>query len=578
MADSVADQLSKYRAALYSEIDRLPRPSGEFLFSPAKPGCHDPATIDRLFAGEWAVIERDRDPAVLQSLQALLTPGAIHDLTVIDRLHGLQSPSSGMVFPTIQDICLARVLKDISSLQDHRSSPHLYAELLNFYNQRPPEFLLLAEPLLTLTSGRDFPLGQEIKTQACAVLINHVEIETLIIYVSCNQGLLEEEKQTLFQGLTAFQKIYRKMLELQAEIGNKDLISLKWFGEDFDHLKKRGRFRVGFSSLVGEFLELFRQRNKREALRVGRFLVLRHNNEDILRILHSRMEGGDLKNNFLLKHFIFRQIYMIMQEFRREYISQKVDSELTRFISEMETQNSESLRLIIAGEIPAPSAGQAPARLNHWSKRYFLNPRFTEILKQYHLSALFDLYPVSPRAQEVLLRVSRIADNLELQKEELVKFISYLERLLIFLQQLTEMKIQVLKSPRYGLILNPFQMNSLSLINEGAYFGSTGYWMRSTVPPGLIRCINPRSIPNCLGLLDRHVFSRVSLLTGAFRGAPFDLDSTNRYDWDEEPETCQIRPGYFLLKIPARLTEFWEKTQNLQQAALQEKIKKKEWG
>jgi hypothetical protein len=101
--------------------------------------------------------------------------------------------------------------------------------------------------------------------------------------------------------------------------------------------------------------------------------------------------------------------------------------------------------------------------------------------------------------------------------------------------------------------------------------------MRSTVPPGLIRCINFNAIPNCLGVLDRHIFSRISLLTGAFRGTPFDLDSTNRYDWDEEPETCQIRPGYFLLDIPSTLTQPWEKIQALQQGALQEKIKNKEW-
>ena len=120
-------------------------------------------------------------------------------------------------------------------------------------------------------------------------------------------------------------------------------------------------------------------------------------------------------------------------------------------------------------------------------------------------------------------------------------------------------------------------MNSLSLISKRIYFASTGHRIRSTIPPGLIRCINFSAIPNCLGVLDRHILSRISLLTGAFRGTPFDLDSTNRYDWDEEPETCQIRPGYFLLDIPSSLTQSWEKTQALQQAALEEKIKKKDW-
>jgi hypothetical protein len=139
------------------------------------------------------------------------------------------------------------------------------------------------------------------------------------------------------------------------------------------------------------------------------------------------------------------------------------------------------------------------------------------------------------------------------------------------------MEIHIRPGSLYGIILNPFQMNSLALIEEGAYFASTGYWLRTTIPPSLIRCINPRAIPNCLGILDRHIFSRISLLTGAFRGTPFDLDSTNRYDWDEEPETCQIRPGYFLLDIPSDLLRSWDKTQALQKEALQEKIKKKDW-
>ncbi len=567
----LSDQLIQCKTLLLSEIGHIPQSACAFLFSPVKPAYHDLVKLQELFYAEWASFESNPEREAIRALREILFPSRPFDVTIIEKLSLLD-------FPVIQDFCIAKILKDISSSSHPRVTPQLFIELLNCYTQRAPEFLVLVDPLLLLIVLEGDPsIRQEIKTRTCAVLINHYEIETLIIYISCHQDFKETEKQTLFQSLTAFQKIYRKFLELQDEIGNKDLISLNWFGEDFGRLKKRGRFRDSFSSLVGRFLELLREKNKNEALQVGRFLVLRFNNEDILRILHGQMEAGELKNNFLLKNFFFRQIYSIMQEFRKEYISRKVDSELTHFISELETQNFDSMRLITAGKVPAHIIPLELAKEGHPLPNYPLEPDLVEKMKQYHLSALFDLYPIPPRAQEILLTLNRIAENLDLQKEELVKYIAYLERVLIFLQQLEGMGIQILSSLRYGLILNPFQMKSLSLIFEGAYFASSGYWMHSTVPPGLIRCINFNAIPNCLGVLDRHIFSRISLLTGAFRGTPFDLDSTNRYDWDEEPETCQIRPGYFLLDIPSSLTQPWEKIQNLQQEALREKIMKKEW-
>jgi len=553
------------------EIAQLPGTACPFLFSGTKTGTLDPLTIRERFDREWESLQIGLGGEVEPVLGEILHPAQDYDLKVIEKLTSLDSP-------IIQDLCIRKIFWCLASDRHPLVTPQLIIELLSFYHQRIPEFLVTADPLLHIISQKMEPtLRQGIKTQACAVLINHFEIETLIVYISCAPALPENKKQMLFQSLTAFQKIYRKFLELQEEIGNKDLISLKWFGEDFEQLKKRGRYRDSFSNLVGRFVDLLRKKNKKEALQVGRFLVLRFNNEDILRVLHAKMESGELKKNPLLKNFIFRQIYSIMQEFRGEYISHKLDSALTRFISEMEIQSVESMRLITVGKVPAQIILQGFSGGIHQQQDYPAEPLLLEKMVQYNLSALFDLYPIPSQGQEILLTLSKIAENLELQKEDLVKFITYLERVLIFLQQLEEMEIRILRSNRYGLILNPFQMSSLGMIFEGAYFASTGYWLRSTVPPGLIRCIHYSAIPNCLGILDRHIFSRISLITGAFRGTPFDLDSTNRYDWDEEPETCQIRSGYFLLDIPASMTGSWEKIQALQQAALQEKIQKKEW-
>jgi len=166
---------------------------------------------------------------------------------------------------------------------------------------------------------------------------------------------------------------------------------------------------------------------------------------------------------------------------------------------------------------------------------------------------------------------------MELDHDEFFHFIVYMEKLFIFLQRFTEMDITVEKGSFYGLIKNPYQLHSLNLIKEGAYFVSTGLWYQNTIPPSIIRCISPNAIPNCIGVRDRHIFSRISLLTGGFRGSPFDLDSTNRYDWDEEDETCLFRPGYAQISIPQPILERWEETQNIQKNVLKELIQEKQW-
>jgi hypothetical protein len=566
---TTTESLKRIRDILEKEMERLPGSVCPFLFSPEKPGYLDPPTLRKRWEEEW-------DQRVVPGrgkglLSKVFTPKEPYTLPLVQELALLDAP-------ILKDFCVRCILQTLEDSSHPPVTPQLILELLNLYHQRPPEFLILVDPLLRIILSERRPAWpQGVKTQACAVLINHFEIENLLLYLSLSPAFPEEKKQILFQSLTAFQKIYRKFLELQEEIGNKDRISLEWFGLDFEELKKKGRFRDSFSNLVGGFIERLRHKDKKQALEIGRFLVLRFNNEDILRVLHAQIGSSDLKDNVLLKGFIFRQIHTIMTDFRRRYISRRVDTDLTRLLSEMERQNQESMRLVTVGRVPAPIILKGQEGRLHLPQPYPPLPELQEKLIQYHLSALFDLYPVPPPAQEILIVLSRIADNLELRREDLVKFIAYLERVLIFLQQLEEMEIEIIKNPRYGILLNPFQMKSLGMIRDGAYFASTGYWMRSTVPPALIRCIQAEAIPNCLGILDRHIFSRISLHTGAFRGTPFDLDSTHRYDWDEEPENCQIRAGYFLLNIPPRLTESWETVQAFQREALKEKIQKKEW-
>jgi len=571
------DLKERIRASILSQLTRNDPSISSFLFSPQKPGYLDRKTLLERWQEAERLLEDLTEEEIWIDLKAVCFPETPYDLKIVEKIKDLvyffpEQEATGILAGLI-----AKILSEVLSAHHPPVSPQLYIEMLNLLLKISPEFLIVIEPLFQIILRQNPALRRGVKTLACAVIISHFEVESIFIFIAGHPALQEEEKQILFQSLSAYQKIYRKFLELQEDIGDKDQICRNWFGEAYDQLKKKGEYRDSFSNLVTRFIDCLRQKNKKEALQVGRFLVLRNTNEDILRLTHSRIQLSNLKSDLVLTAFIYRQIYNIMQDFRREYISPEVREDLFQVFSGQQSEALESMGLITVGKVPAHLILQGLPSEDRTPLSYPLKDTLRDQLAPYNLTALYDLHPIPLVSQEILFLVGQIAESLDLKKEELVTFISYLERLLVFLQQLEEMNIPILLGPRYGLILNAFQMDSLSLIREGAYFASTGYWLRSRVPPSLIRCISPHAIPNCLGVLDRHIFSRISPLTGAFRGTPFDLDSTNRYDWDEEPENCQIRPGYFLIEMPANLIYQWEQTQGLQKEALQEKIKKKEW-
>jgi len=96
-------------------------------------------------------------------------------------------------------------------------------------------------------------------------------------------------------------------------IREKDLISLNWFGVSYTQLRQKGEWRDSFSNLIKRFISYLKKRNKEEALQIGRFLVLRFNNEDILRVIHYEMSRDpDLSFEGPLAQFIYRQTFKIM--------------------------------------------------------------------------------------------------------------------------------------------------------------------------------------------------------------------------------------------------------------------------
>ena len=565
--------------SILSQIKAFNTYSLDFLFTPNN---HPYLNIDSIYAcfqKEWKIAKpllenKDRK----QNLVDIIFPTKPYDLTVIQKLHDLFL-SSSLPHPFIfLDMCIVKILTETSGKYRNHVSPQLLLELLNFHKLRTPEFLIIIKPIIQIILDREKNINHVIKSHACEVLINNYEIEAIVIYISRNAHLKEKEKQVLFQSLTAFQKIYRKFLELRVGIHEKDLISLNWFGVSYNQLRQKGEWRDSFSNLVKRFIAYLKKRNKNEALQIGRFLVLRFNNEDILRVIHYEISrDSDLSFEKPIAQFIYHQTFKVMQEFRKSYISQKVDTELTQAISETEARTIDAMRMVTVGKVPASVVVKRLRKGAHSLKNYPILPEFMEKLDEFNLKALFELYPIPPVSQQVFNLLANIADTMELGRDEFFHFIAYMEKLLIFLQRFTEMDITVEKGSFYGLIKNPYQLNSLNLIKEDAYFASTGLWYQNTIPPSIIRCISPNAIPNCIGVKDRHIFSRISLLTGGFRGSPFDLDSTNRYDWDEEDETCLFRPGYTQISIPQPILERWEETQNIQKSVLKELIQEKQW-
>jgi predicted CopG family antitoxin len=409
-------------------------------------------------------------------------------------------------------------------------------------------------------------------------LVNNYESEALFIFISCAGHLNEEEKQSLFQALTAFQKIYRKLLELHVGIPEKDRISLKWFGVAYDELRRKREYRDSLSNLVRRLIGFLKEKDKDRAIPVGRFLVLRFNNEDILRIVRYEIQKDPaLISDPPMTKFIYLQIYKIMQEFRRHYIPGEVDKAVTRSLSETEQHAIDTMQPLTEGKAQASMVLKVQLQRTPSTEDYIILPEFMENLHTFNLKALFELYAIPPVSQRIFNILADIGDTMELGRDELFHFILYLENMLYFLQELEESGIAVKQDATYGLIKNPYQLHSLGMIREGTYFASTGLWYQNTIPPSIIRCINPNAIPNCMGVRDRHIFTQISLVTGGFRGTPFDLDSTNRYDWDEEPENCLFRPGYFKITIPKILQERWEITQATQKTILEGLIQKKQW-
>lgn len=470
---------------------------------------------------------------------------------------------------TVKDLVLAVCLTHF--LEERRKKKHGHVkqirDILSFISQRQSEFLMIADPLLSIVADQDFAIIE--RGRASRALINNFNIEQVLIYTALNPGLSEPEKQYVFSWLTAYQKVYRRFESiLYDQKAEKVSAANTWFNTTLTELRKNGQAPsdlFGISGFLHQFVQAVDKNELETALDLGRVMVLTTNNEEIIRGMHDIFHStGDQYDPGLIKK-AYRFIFKIMQDYRMICIQRKkVQTQIKERFAQISHQRREMERVLSreSGQgLPTPVLG-------HRQEHALLEE--TRInLENNGLLHLFDLWPLPHISQLLFNQVCQLKDMIPKDTEYTLGFLLYIEKFLEFLMRLDRLGIKVIQHEALNTFLtNAYQIHTLHLLKEGMYLGSTGYWRTPNQRPPSVICItNPGALGNCLNVPLRHINFRVFLGTGQFYESPFILDSTERYGSMDElggPEQLFMRPGLFLLDIPKEIEEHFRKVQTRQ--------------
>jgi hypothetical protein len=504
-------------------------------------------------------------------------------------LQDMQPP--GQEKPSIQecillDMVLALRLNSLLEERDH--NPGLYLaqirDILSYTSQRRPEFLLLAEPLLRIVADQSLSIIE--RGRASRTLVNNYNIEQILIYAALNPAFAEPQRQYIFSWVSAYQKLYRR---LESVIYNqkqeKVTAAWKWFQATLSSLRNTGRAPSGTHDLSGfiqGYLQAVLHNQQQRVQELGRALVLSVNNEDIIRGMHSILlrrralhpDSDQLQQAYSL-------LFRIMQDYRLICIQKKKAQRQIKDDFARISHVRRDMERVLNGE-PGPDLG-TPVLGSRQEHPLLQETRAN--LEAFSLLHMFEIWPLPEISQKLFNEVCQLKRMVPQDAEHSLGLVLYIEKFLEFLMRLDRLGIQVVQHQDLPYLLtNAYQLQLLHLLQASMYLGSTGYW-RSAVqkPPAVICLTNPGALPNCLQQPLRHLIFRVFLETGQFYESPFILDSTERYgSMDEQggPEQLFMRPGLFLLQIPARIKEHWQKVQGWQQqsshfqALVQNRIRK----
>lgn len=446
--------------------------------------------------------------------------------------------------------------------------PQNFRHLLSYFSERENQFLLVFDSLISIILGRDLFALQE-RGRASRTLINNFRVEELFIHISTDREISVEDKAFVFSWLMAFQKLYRKILEaLYNKKAVKERVAQTWFPDepDLKRIPEPGMEQeCRLPAFIRRFIDHVLKGEQAAYEDIGRRLVFAVNNEDILRMMCGVIhEDCDISGNPEWKHRIYRAIYDIIADHRR------ICAEQTSAHPQLKTTFAEISRERRIAETIISPPHRKEDRTPILGRRvpYPLLEETREHLAESNLKHLFEVWPIPEISQRLFNDLCQVRHLIPQDTGHMIQHFLYREKLLEFLMQLDRIGIRIVETPSLPLVTNAYQLHSLGMISEGAYFGSTGHWKNPTQkPPSILCCTNPNAIGNCRGHLLRHVVMRVFLGTGEFYESPFVLDSTLRYGpLDEEGGVAALfmRPGLFMIEIPERVRNHWSQAQRQQ--------------
>ena len=476
--------------------------------------------------------------------------------------HAEERTSAKAVRDLVLSVCLTHFL------EERRKKTHGHVkqirDILSFISQRQAEFLVIADPLLSIVADQDFAIIE--RGRASRALINNFNIEQVLIYTALNPGFSESEKQYVFSWLTAYQKVYRRFESiLYDQKAEKVRAANKWFNTTLTDLRKNGQApcdMFGISGFLHQFIQAVYKSTLETALDLGRAMVLTTNNEDIIRGMHEIFHSTRDRHDPELIKEAYRFIFEIMQDYRMICIQKKkVQTQIKERFARISHQRREMERILSR----ETEKGLSTPVLGRRQEHALLEETRTN-LENNGLLHLFELWPLPHNSQLLFNQVCQLKDMIPKDIEYTLGFLLYIEKFLEFLMRLDRLGIKVIQHETLNTLLtNAYQIHTLHLLKEGMYLGSTGYWRTPNQRPPSVICItNPGALGNCLNVPLRHINFRVFLGTGQFYESPFILDSTERYGSMDElggPEQLFMRPGLFLLDIPREIEEHFRKVQ-----------------